>query len=326
VVLARRWLPGLQITPRLANRATLRRITGYSIWLFLLDAATRIFYDADAVLIAAFLPVSQVTAYNLGWKPANAVSYLAGPLVGVFFPAASEMHARSAAAELRQLLVTGTRLALGLTLTGVLGLMLFGRQLLQVWVGPGHEDALPVLSLLLVVFLVSGAQNPAGVILRGMGRVRTMALAVMIEYAANIAISIFLLPRIGVAGAAIGTLVPALFNDIFFIPALACRELELPFVSFLRQAWLRPLVAAVPVLAILGPVAPGLLPASLLPLALAGAATALLYAVAFLLIAATPEERDLVRRTIRRLLNRHKGGTKHGNEYGIPSGGAKPGS
>ena len=68
----------------------------------------------------------------------------------------------------------------------------------------------------------------------------------VLEYAANIAISVFLITRIGVVGAAIGTLVPALFNDIFFIPALACRELDLPLASYLRRAWLRPLPRRMP--------------------------------------------------------------------------------
>ncbi len=301
VVLAARHLPGLPVGRRWVTWATLRRITGYSLWLFVLDTATRIFTDADNVVIAAFLPITQVTAYNLGWKPASALAYLSGPLVSVFFPAASELEARQARADLQRLLITGTRLALGLTLAGVLVLLLLGRQALAVWVGPGHEDALPVLLILLPVFLVSATQNPAGVILRGMGRVRALAISVLLEYVVNVALTIILVPRVGVTGAAIGTLIPALVNDGLVIPALACRELGIPYGGFLGQTWIRPLLAALPVLLVLGVPLPALVPASLPAVLLAAAAIALSYAGTFWLLAIHPGERTQVRDALRSL-------------------------
>ena len=180
-------------------------------------------------------------------------------------------------------------------------LLLLGRQALAVWVGPGHEDALPVLLILLPVFLVSATQNPAGVILRGIGRVRALAISVLLEYVVNVTLTIILVPRVGVTGAAIGTLIPALLNDGLVIPALACRELGIPYGGFLAQTWIRPLLAALPVLLVLGVPLPALLPASLPAVLLAAAAVALSYGGTFWLLAIRPRERTQVRDALRSL-------------------------
>jgi O-antigen/teichoic acid export membrane protein len=309
---AARLMPRLRVSPRLAGMDTLKRIGSYSVWLFLLDTAKRIFYNADAVLVAAFLPVGQVTAYNLGFKPASAISYLSGPMVSVFMPAASQMDARARTADLHRLLVSGTRVALALTLAGALWLLVFGRQIMEVWIGPGHEDALPVMYLFIGVFLVTAAQNPSGAILRGIGQVRTYSITVMLEYAANIAISVLLIPRIGVAGAALGTLIPAAVNDLMVIPWLASRALRLNYWSFLRGGVVGPVAAAVPALLLLWPLSMWLTEVSLLAIGIGGAATVLLFGVFYLLVGAGSEERTALREALDTVLRRTERNEEHG--------------
>lgn len=312
-LIAQRLLPGLRLSPRLPDWSSLRRIGGYSLWFFLLDVGKKLFTNADAVLISAFLPVGKVTAYNLGFKPANAVAYLSGPFAAVLLPAASEMEARRDTARIHRMLISSTRLALGLTLPAVLWLALFGRQALQVWVGPGHEDALPVLYVFLGVFLVSSAQNPASSILKGVGKVKALALVVLGEYIVNIMLSIILIPRVGVVGAALGTLVPALINDLAVIPWLACRALNMDYSRFLLGTVLGPLSAAVPTFALLWVASPWLQAASLLSIGMAGVLAVLLYALFYFLLAAKKEEKALLLGKAKTLLRRvqpaNSGGT-----------------
>ncbi len=295
---AARALPGLRISYALGDRATLRRIGSYSIWLFLLDTAKRIFYNADAVLIAAFMPISAVTTYNLGFKPASAVSYFAGPLVSVFLPAASEMEARHETERLQRLLLTGTRIALSLTLVAVLWLLAFGRQAMIVWVGPGHEDALPVLYIFLGVFLVSAAQNPSGAILKGIGQVKALSIFVLAEYAANIVLSLLLIPRIGVAGAAVGTLIPAVINDLVVIPWLVCRALKVEYRNFLLKTLPGAVGAGLATLVLLIPLSFLLNTGSVINVVLGGAATLFLFGLFYLLFGASDDEKALLKEKI----------------------------
>jgi len=303
--IASRSLPGLRIRPGLADRGTLRRIGGYSGWLFLIDTAKRIFYNADAVLIAAFLPVGAVGTYNLGFKPASATSYVAGPLVSVFLPIASALDARHQTADLHRLLVVGTRAAVTLTLVVSLWLWAFGRQILEVWVGPGHEDALPVMSAFVAVFLVGAAQNPASVVLKGTGAVRPLALAVVLEYVANVALTIALIPHIGIAGAAVGTLVPALVNDLVVIPAIAARRFKFAYGAFLLRTLGGPAIAGVATLVVLLALGDVLSAGTLLNVVLGGLATVAVFAPLFGLVGLNGAERRMVAARLRTALHRN---------------------
>jgi O-antigen/teichoic acid export membrane protein len=286
-----RRLPGLRVSRVLANRASLRRISSYSIWLFMLDTAKRIFYNADAVLIALVLPVANVTAYNLGFKPASALTYLSGPFASVLLPTASHLEALGERQQLQRVLVAGTRIAVAVTLPALMWLVLFGSQVLHVWVGPGHEEALPVLYIFCMVFLVSITQNPASMVLRGAGRVKALALVVMGEYAVNFALTLLLLPLVGVIGAALGTLIPAVVVDAIVIPTLACRSLGMSYSAFARGSFVGPLLALFLAALLFWPVRLWLATPSLVNLLLSGALAVLFFGVAYLLVGATSEER-----------------------------------
>ncbi len=301
---AARLLSNLRVSLSLASRRTLRRIGGYGGWLFLIDAGKTLFYNADAVLIAAFLPVSSVGTYSIGFKPASAVSYFAGPLVSVFVPAASAMDARNESAALRRLLVDGTRAAAALTLVGSVWLWAFGGQLVALWVGPGHEDSLPVLWVFVGVFLVSSFQNPASAILRGVGEVRLFSLSVLAEYAANLILSAILIPRIGITGAAIGTLIPALINDLFVIPWLACRALDVDYRAFIVRTVPGGALAAILTLAVLLPLSVVLGPASILNVLIGALVAGLVFGGAFLLLGLGHGERTAFVGTVRSVARR----------------------
>lgn len=329
LALAAHRLPGFRLSPRLASRRTLREIAGYSVWLFALDVANRLFYYADTLVISAFLPVGAVTTYNIGFRPANAVSYVSGPAVAVLLPAASELEARRDTARLARLVAAGTRLALAVTLPAVLWLGLWGEQVLAVWVGPGHEESVPVLWVFLAVFLVGALQNPAGTVLRGVGRVRALTGVVCAEYAANLALSILLVPRIGPLGAAVGTLIPAAVADVAVIPLLACRALGVPFARFAREALAGPLLAALPAGLLLVGLRRFLSAPTLLALVISAAAAAVVYGGFWWMFGAGSEERDAVRQwRVRRrgAAGSDDAGTEHrdpdpGSE-GVPAGDA----
>ncbi|MGN6608720.1 MAG: oligosaccharide flippase family protein [Jatrophihabitans sp.] len=248
-LLARRAAPGLTVDVRLASRATMRLIGAYSVWALLLDVANRLFRSGDAVIIASVLPVAAVTEYNLGFRPSAAVAYLSAPAVGVLLPLTSALGARGASGEVHRLLVAATRLAVAITMPVVLWLAIWGGPAITVWVGPKHHAAVPILWAFLGLALTAAAQSAPATILRGTGRIRSLALVVGCEYVLNIALTIWLVHEIGALGAALGTLIPGAVNGALVIPWLACRALGVPWRRLAGQALLPPVLVAVPVAA-----------------------------------------------------------------------------
>jgi O-antigen/teichoic acid export membrane protein len=187
-------------------------------------------------------------------------------------------------------------------------LLVFGPAVLTAWVGPGFEEATPVLRVFAVVFLFAAVQAPSAVVLRGVGRVRAIAAVVAAEYVVNIALTLVLVPRVGIVGAALGTLVPITVTGLVLVPLLACRAVGVTYRTFLRRAVLVPALVGVVAVAALEAVRT-VLDSPTWPAVIAGGVVAVaLVGGLYLGAGATPREREVlagvVAGTGRRLVHR----------------------
>jgi O-antigen/teichoic acid export membrane protein len=79
-----------------------------------------------------------------------------------------------------------------------------------------------------------------------MGRPKPMVLWRVGEAAANLVLSMLLVGRMGISGAAWGTTVPSLFISLFFFPRFVSKLVGLQVSTYLRKSWLPPLLGVIP--------------------------------------------------------------------------------
>ena len=94
----------MKISPKLANRESLREVISFGVWNFVSAGSARLISYTDALVIAAFMPVAAVAPFAIA---ANLRSYFDEIFVRVgfvFFPAVTELDARGDQAGLRQAL------------------------------------------------------------------------------------------------------------------------------------------------------------------------------------------------------------------------------
>jgi O-antigen/teichoic acid export membrane protein len=160
-------------------------------------------------------------------------------------PAVSSLEAAGDMEAIRRMFLRGTRWVLYLILPVHLGLIVFGRPFLTVWLG-GSEYAehcyLPLVILSSTLTLVI-AQSMASRILYGTGRLKLFARAALLEAVANVGLSLLLGLRCGLVGVAIGVALPNLVMCLWVI-GHAGRGLGVPVRAYVNEAWLRPVVAA----------------------------------------------------------------------------------
>src|SRR5439155_22027541 len=89
------------------------------------------------------------------------------------------------------------------------------------------------------------AQSMAARILYGTGRLKLFARAALLEAITNVGLSLLLGTRYGLIGVAVGVAVPNLMMCLWVIGHTA-RGLEVQIRTYVGDAWLRPMVAAVP--------------------------------------------------------------------------------
>jgi O-antigen/teichoic acid export membrane protein len=212
------------VSPRLFSRARLKEVTGLSVYMLVLDWSAKLNYSADALVIGAMMTTAAVAVWTVGQRLAEVSQQLTNQLNDALFPLVVDSDAGQRADRLRLILRQGTRLSLALATPVCVGLIVMASPLVNAWVGSGYAGSAVVAQLLLVVVLVRVGNATAASILKGAGRHRLLAGVNFGTAAANVLLSIALLPHLGLVGVALGTLLPVVLTAAFVLFPAACRR------------------------------------------------------------------------------------------------------
>jgi O-antigen/teichoic acid export membrane protein len=246
---ARRAFPELRIRPSSFNRALVRDVTTFSMYLFIIDIAIQIGFNLDNVVVGAALGTSAVAVYAVTLRLADYQRQLCNQFNGFLFPIVVRFRAAGSDDALKEMLIEGTRIALVLVTGVTIGVIGFGAPLIVRWMGPGFEAGVVPLYVLAITGVVLVGQGPLGNILLGTGRHRLVAFVSLGEAVANLILSVILVRRYGMLGVAVGTAVPVVLANLFILLPAACRQVSLPVNRFLRLVLAAPATAAVPAIA-----------------------------------------------------------------------------
>jgi O-antigen/teichoic acid export membrane protein len=244
-VLAIRALPDLRFSPRLVDRATFRRVKGYSLDAFLAMVAGRACVQSGAVIVGAFLGAAPVTYFALASRLVEFAKALLRTATNTLTPAISSLEAAGNHDAIRRMFLRGTRWVLYPILPVHFGLIVFGRPFLVTWLGDPEyaEKCYPALVILSATLSLVVAQSVASRVLYGTGRLRGFARMALVEAGLNGVLSVLLCPRFGLIGVAVGIAVPNLLMCLWVI-GFTARGLNVSWTRYVSDGWLRPLVTA----------------------------------------------------------------------------------
>ncbi len=300
VYFIRRSLPEVSFRPRYVDRSQIRSIFAFSSAVFAIDAAGKIGTKTDEIVIGAFLPVRQVAPYTFARRLASIPQLFAAQFETVILPAASALDHESEPERLRQLALTGTRL----TIVGFLpigcGLAVLAGEFLSAWVGPVYANDGYLVTILVGAWLIAMSVWPASSILQAMAKHRPLAKYALAAAAVNLGLSIALVRPLGVKGVALGTLVGTALEVFVLVAPYAMRTIGLAGRDVLREVVVPAFVPVVPTLAVLYGLRSWLEPSSLLSVLVVGAVGGIVYVAVYVVLCARPEEREALRRFMRR--------------------------
>jgi len=229
----------LRPSPWRTSREALKKITGYSKFAFLIDVAVNISHRIDVLVIGIFLPAVSITYYEISTRITGALEKITGPLIGMFFPMASEFDSARRPEALRKLLLAGTRATVLMITPGVVILAGYGADVIGWWVGREYvRESLPVLHIFLAVVVLAVFDSTAARILLGTGKVRFDAKVSLAVAALNLILSLVLVRKYGIVGVALGTLVPATLCNFFISVPYTCRLTGTRVVPFYVKVFL----------------------------------------------------------------------------------------
>ena len=257
-----------------------RGIFAFSIYVLILNAGARLSFETDSMVIGGFMNVGSIPYFTV----ANSfIIYLMEFLIAiaaVVMPMATRLQTQGKKAELQEIFLKWSKIALSMTLAAGLFLIVLGPRFIAWWVDPTFErPAGQVLQILMVSYLIflpmRGVALP---MLMGLGKAGLPTVGFLVAGVLNLGLSLLLVRPLGLAGVALGTAIPnVLFAVLIF--GHACRVMEVSILAFMRYVIPRAVLGAVPVLALLLWFKLGLEVRSLVELAVAGVAMTLLFGV-----------------------------------------------
>jgi O-antigen/teichoic acid export membrane protein len=294
-IAARRLVPEHLSAPVRRDAEAVRRLVRHSRSIAAVQIAVHMQSRLDSLVIAAALPVRNVTPYNFAQRLADGTVTVTDQFGKVLLPLASEISATRERAATRALFLTSTRLTIAISLAVGLPIALLGGQILEIWVGDEFAGYGGLVAILACATIVDLPSYPAAAVLQSLGRHGPIAWMATGGAVANIGLSVALVGPLGVDGVALGTLIAGGIEIIFFVLPYAARVLDISprqFASHILLPLLLPSAALTAV--VLG--GDAILPVTSLPrLALVVGAAVVVFGLAYMALGAEPRERAAYR-------------------------------
>jgi O-antigen/teichoic acid export membrane protein len=235
-----RWVfsevPDLRVSWRLVDWVDVRALMTFGGAIFGVTICSLVIDQTDRLVIAMALPIAMVTYYAAASKIFMLASALTTTMVGAVSPVAADLEGRGDRDGLRSLFLRSTKYTAAIAWPLMMTLGMAGGFLLKIWMGSEFVAALPVVQVLFVGFLVT-AHNHAGYsALIGMRRVGATLPRYFIPQAVlNIALKVWLVQQFANVGVALGTAIPALALEYFYL-RFVLNELQVSWWDFFERA------------------------------------------------------------------------------------------
>ena len=207
----------------LASISTLKGLLPYSLFTFIIKMNDQLRLYIDPVVVTAFVGVGAVTHYAIGQRLSLAFRDSMIALLGMLAPWFGRLFGSRDYGAMRKVLEFGTRVSVSVATAITCLLLLYGRQFIVNWMGKNYLDAYWVLFFLVSAAFFEVSQFPSMSYLYGISQHRFLAYITLIEAGLNVALSLYLVRIIGIAGVALGTTIPCFAIRLFVQPVYVCR-------------------------------------------------------------------------------------------------------
>jgi O-antigen/teichoic acid export membrane protein len=315
---AYRVFPALRIRLRYFNRDRLREVTGFSVFILIIDLANKLNYSTDTIVIGAFMGTAAVAVWAVAQRLIEIVQRITDQLNAVLFPVVVDTSTVERTDKLQKILIQGMRLSLAMVVPLATVLGLTARPLVMLWVGPNFEGTINVIYILSIVVAVRVGNATSTVILKGSGLHKVLALSNLSMAISNLVLSVVLVRWYGLIGVAIGTLIPIVVFSMFVVFPAACRRVELSRLTVLRESVWPALWPAI-VMAGFILLARRFSDGSWSWMLVQAVVAAVIYAALFLLFGISRNERDWYFNKVKEVFRRRSVPGTSANELSMPS-------
>lgn len=238
-------LPALVVRPAMWTRSWLSEIGKFGGGTFVINMAALVINRLDLLIVGTVLGMAHVTYYAVAQTLTSYVSSAVANITQAFTMHFAHLHSLGDQERLRRMYLNGTRMAAAVAVLISGYVFVFGSSFLRLWLGDRfvtgdwYHRSDVVLAILLVAKLPFYLQGISRQLLLGARKLRFLSTVQVGEAMLNLVLSLILVRHLGLAGVAIGTLIPTLITNLLIIPPYMRRELGFGFGELLREGLFR---------------------------------------------------------------------------------------
>ena len=297
-----RLVPGLRVSPRLCSRELLGELLGFGGASFVTNVAMTVVRRVDVLIMAGPLGLTATAVFQIALRIADQAQMFLCQLANALTPAMGELFGSNDRERRAAWFVRGSLASLALAAVPGLFLLVDAERLLLWWVGPDFVAAAAPLRILAVSLLVGCLEDHVGNVLAMGGRHRALAICWIVIAATKILASVLLIPYLGIAAPAAGTLIGSIIGKVLMEMPIGLRLMRVAVARYVRAVIVPVIPAAVAAVLVLAAMPTGGTRPALWQLVVRLAAASLAFAVTFAATGLPADWRRSLAERIRRVV------------------------
>jgi len=229
--------PHLFSVPGRWDGALMRGMMAPAIRSWLTAVGFAVLFKTDQYFIALYVDTAQVPAYYAVYTLLHNLAILALALGQTSSVYVSQLWHSGTMEEIHEIVLRSLRITLILMVSGVATLLVVGQDLIGVWIGPDHFAGLPVLTALGAMFVLCVQQNAILTFARATEN-EVYAVPFLLAGGLALLLSWGLVPRLGLLGAALATLLAQLLTTNWIVLRDGLRRLRVSMATYGRTCLL----------------------------------------------------------------------------------------
>ncbi|MFC1634700.1 polysaccharide deacetylase family protein [Planctomycetota bacterium] len=181
-----------------------------------------------AILIVIYLGPAALALYARPRSLVRHMQTLVNKMAFVLTPATSSLQSAKDWKGIQDLLIQSVRYSLYMVMPMILVLVVFGSLILLLWMGARYANGL-IPAILAIGYLATMVQMPIFSILTGLNMHGRAGIAQLVASLCSVGLTVLVLGPLewGLIGTAVAVVLPLTIVNLFYLPLLMCRKVDL---------------------------------------------------------------------------------------------------
>lgn len=213
-----------------------KEIAGFSFYIFIGVIVDRLYWSSGQIILGAKIGTAAVAVFAVAIQLQQMFRNFSTAIPGVFLPKITAMSAKKTSGkEISDLFIKTGRIQFILLSMILFGFILFGKQFITLWAGPGYEETYYIALLLIVPLSVPLIQNIGITILLARNKVKFRSLFYLALASLSVVLQLLVVDKYGGIGSAAAIAVGMILGQWIGMNIYYYKKEKIDIPEFWRQ-------------------------------------------------------------------------------------------